>query len=140
MKISLKIRNYEDRRGNTLEIMPSIRGLPTIWDKDLLIFAISHIMARIKNGEEVLPTIRFHIADVIEFGQMTKSSTTYRRLDTALLRLAGCTLRTNIKTGGKITTDIFHIIDKATIKRDYDNNDRLEYCEFTLSDWLFRAV
>ena len=139
-KPDVKIRSYEDRRGNTLEIMPSIRGLPTIWDKDLLIFAISHITARIKNGEEASPTIRFHIADVIEFGQMTKSSTTYRRLDAALLRLAGCTLRTNIKTGGKVTTDIFHIIDKATIKRDYDNNDRLEYCEFTLSDWLFRAV
>ena len=124
-----------------VEIDPHRTGLPTIWDKDLLIFAISDIRARLERGEEVSPRIRFHTIDVIEFCQRTKGGAAYARLDRALRRLAGALITTNIRTGGIATTDYFHIIDKATIKRQYDEPDgRLIYCEFTLSDWLFRAV
>ena len=135
------IRKYEDGNGNQLEVIPSTFGRPTIWDKDLLIFAISHIVDRKKRGEEVSPRIRFHTFDVIEFCQRTKGGSAYARLDRALMRLAGALLKTNIRTGGIATTDYFHIIDKATIKRQYDEPDgRLIHCEFTLSAWLFRAV
>ena len=134
-------RHYSDKRGNTLTLRPISLGLPTIWDKDLLIFAISQIVERRNRGEKVSPTVRFHTADVIEFANMTGGGATYRRLDRALHRLAGCTITTNIKTGNKVTTDVFHIIDKATIKRKYDQpTGRLQYCEFTLSNWLWRAV
>ncbi|MDE0006594.1 MAG: replication initiator protein A [Rhodospirillaceae bacterium] len=140
-KPDTRTRRYTDRHGNRLTVQPLAKGLPTIWDKDLLIFAISKIMDARRRGEDAGPTIRFHIADVIEFGQMTKGGATYRRLDTALHRLAGCTITTNIRTGNEETTDIFHIIDRATIKRQYNRSDgRLEYVEFTLSDWLWRAV
>ena len=124
-----------------VEIDPHRTGLPTIWDKDLLIFAISDIRARLERGEEVSPRIRFHTADVIEFCQRSKGGKEYARLDRALTRLAGALLKTNIRTGGIETTKGFHIIDDFDIKRQYDEPDgRLIYCEFTLSDWLFRAV
>lgn len=124
-----------------VEIDPHRTGLPTIWDKDLLIFAISDIRARLERGEEVSPRIRFHTADVIEFCQRSKGGKEYARLDRALTRLAGALLKTNIRTGGIETTKGFHIIDDFDIKRQYDRPDgRLIYCEFTLSDWLFRAV
>jgi len=78
---------------------------------------------------------------VIEFCQRIKGGSAYHRIDTALKRLAGALLTTTIHTGGVETTDMFHMIDKATIKRQYDKPDgRLVYCEFTLSDWLFRAI
>ena len=35
---------YGDRRGNTLEMFPSGKGMPTICDKDFPICAISHVM------------------------------------------------------------------------------------------------
>ena len=140
-KPDMQTRHYADRHGNTLTVTPSGLGLPTIWDKDILVYAISTIIAARKRGEEAGPTIRFHIADVIEFGQMTKCGPTYRRLDNAIRRLVGCTLETNIRTGGIETTTFFHIIDEATIKRRYNRIDgRLEYVEFTLSDWLWRAI
>ena len=140
-KPDMQTRHYADRNGNKLTVTPSGLGLPTIWDKDILVYAISKIIDARNRGEAAGPTIRFHIADVIEFGQMTKSSTTYRRLDNAIMRLVGCTLKTNIRTGGIETTRIFHIIDEATIKRQYNRADgRLEYVEFTLSDWLWRAI
>ena len=138
---SVEERHYEDRHGNTLTVRPTTSGLPTIWDKDLLIFAISQIVERRSRGEEVSPTVRFHTADVLEFLHRTKGGNDYARIDNSLRRLAGCTLETNIRTGGELTTKLFHIIDEATIKRQYDQpHGRLQYCEFTLSDWLWRAL
>ena len=137
----LKPRKYDDGRGNKFEVGPHYTGLPTIWDKDLLIFGISQIMERANRGEEISPRIRFHTADVIEFCQRTKGGKEYARLDRALTRLAGATLKTTIRTDGTETTEGFHIIDRFTIKRQYDEPDgRLIYCEFMLSDWLYRAV
>ena len=134
-------RYYDDGRGNKFEVGPHYTGLPTIWDKDLLIFAISQIMERANRDEDISPRIRFHTADVIEFCQRTKGGKEYARLDRALSRLAGATLKTTIRTDGTETTEGFHIIDRFTIKRQYDRPDgRLIYCEFTLSDWLYRAV
>ena len=133
-KHDTEIRKYEDGNGNRLEVIPSASGRPTIWDKDLLIFAISHIMDRKKRGEEISPRIRFHTFDVIEFCQRTKGGSAYARIDRALTRLAGALLKTNTRTGGIETTKGFHIIDAFDIKRQYDEpDDRLIYCEFTMS-------
>ena len=140
-KPDTEIRKYEDGNGNRLEVIPSTFGRPTIWDKDLLIFAISHIVDRQKRGEEISRRIRFHTFDVIEFCQRTKGGSAYARIDRALTRLAGALLKTNIRTGGIETTKGFHIIDDFDIKRQYDEPDgRLIYCEFTISDWLFRVI
>ena len=140
-KPDTEVRLYNDGNGNRLEIIPSAFGRPTIWDKDLLIFAISHIMDRKNRGEKVSPRIRFHTFDVIEFCQRKAGGSAYARIDRALTRLAGALLKTNIRTNGIESTEGFHIIDRFNIKRQYDEPDgRLIYCEFTLSDWLFRAV
>ena len=140
-KPDLGIRKQHLTSGVTIEIVPSALGRPTIWDKDLLIFAISDLRSRMERGEAISPRIRFHTADVIEFCQRIKGGSAYARLNRALMRLAGALIKTNVRTGGIEATDYFHIIDKATIKRQYDKPDgRLIYCEFTLSDWLFRAV
>src|SRR5215472_10524254 len=37
-----KIRHYE-HNGNTITIEPSRHGMPTIWDKDILIYAVSQL-------------------------------------------------------------------------------------------------
>ncbi|MDE0003944.1 MAG: replication initiator protein A [Rhodospirillaceae bacterium] len=134
-------RRYEDRLGNTLTVRSIDLGVPTIWDKDVLIFAVSQIMARRNRGEKVSPTVRFHTADLLEFSNRVKGGSAYQRIDDAIRRLSGCQLETSIRTGGIETTKIFHIIDEATIKRQYNRPDgRLEYVEFTLSDWLWRAI
>jgi len=140
-KPDLAPRRYADKHGNRFEIIPSALGQPTIWDKDLLIFAISQVMAARAAGEPISPRIRFHTADVIEFCQRTKGGSAYSRIDRALTRLAGALLKTNIRSGGGPTTKGFHLIDEYTLKRQYDESDgRLLHCEFTLSDWLFRAI
>ncbi len=45
------VRRYE-HNGRWLEITPS-KGLATIYDKDILIYCISQIMAKLRNNEPV---------------------------------------------------------------------------------------
>src|ERR1700722_13394297 len=40
------IRRYE-HNGNWLEITPSVKGLATIYDKDILIYCISQVMEKL---------------------------------------------------------------------------------------------
>ncbi len=42
-KPETNVRRYE-HNGNWLEITPSVKGLATIYDKDILIYSISQIM------------------------------------------------------------------------------------------------
>ena len=44
-------------RGNSPKITPSALGLPTIYDKDFLIYAISQVMARLNPGEQASPRL-----------------------------------------------------------------------------------
>ena len=53
-----RIRKYE-HNGEYIQITPSFTGLATIFDKDILIFAMSQIMAKINGGEEPSQTIQF---------------------------------------------------------------------------------
>jgi hypothetical protein len=59
------MRHLEYRSGdNVLKIRPSGLGLPTIFDKDILIFTISQMMARKNRGEPIGDTVRFSARDL----------------------------------------------------------------------------
>src|ERR1700759_3665150 len=58
-----KIRKYE-HNGNWLEIVPSVKGLATIYDKDILIYVISQIMAKLKRNEPVKQRVRIQSYDL----------------------------------------------------------------------------
>src|SRR6202051_5411264 len=56
-KPETSIRRYE-HNGNWLEIVPSVKGLATIYDKDILIYGVSQTVAMVKAGKEVGPRLR----------------------------------------------------------------------------------
>src|SRR3546814_19201322 len=56
-KPETSVRRYE-HNGNWLEVTPSIKGLATIYDKDILIYCISQIMEKLKLGEQVSQRVR----------------------------------------------------------------------------------
>lgn len=58
------IRHYE-HNGNTVEIIPSVLGLATIHDKDILIYCISQLMAGINEGKTPSRTVRFRAHDLL---------------------------------------------------------------------------
>lgn len=139
-KPDLEPRRYQDRHGNTLEITPSVRGLPTIYDKDVLIYAISLVMDRLNRGEEISRRIILNAADTLEFANRTKGGKDYKALEEAFLRLRGCTIATNIRTGHTVQTSVFGLIEKGGFHRKYGTDGRLMYVEITLSEWLWHAI
>ena len=60
------IRRYE-HNGNWLEIVPSVKGLATIYDKDILIYCISQLMEKLKRKEPVGHRVRITSHDLLVF-------------------------------------------------------------------------
>jgi hypothetical protein len=60
------MRHLVYRSGdNSLEIIPSGLGLPTIKDKDILIFCISQLMDRKNRGEPIGKRVRFSARELM---------------------------------------------------------------------------
>lgn len=123
-----------------LEITPSVKGLATIYDKDILIYCISQIMAALKRGEAVSPRVRINSHELLIFTNRGTSGREYLSLMDALDRLEGTRIRTNITTGDEEQIDGFGLIDASSIRRKRGLDGRLLWCEIKLSDWVFNAI
>jgi plasmid replication initiation protein len=133
------VRRYE-HKGNWIEITPSVKGLATIYDKDILIYCISQIMAKLKRGEPVSQRVRISSRDLLMFTNRGTSGRDYMALVEALDRLEGTRIRTNIVTGEDEQIDGFGLIDASSIRRKHGLDGRLLWCEIKLSDWVFSAI
>jgi len=134
-----KIRRYE-HNGNWLEIVPSVKGLATIYDKDILIYCISQLMEKIKRGDKVGPRLRLNSRDLLKFTNRGTGGKDYAALCESLDRLAGTRINTNIRTGDEEQRDSFGLIDAHSIRRKHGLNGRLLWAEVKLSSWVFNAV
>jgi len=135
------MRHLEYRSGdNVLKIRPSGLGLPTIFDKDILIFVISQLMHRKNRGEAIGDTVRFSARELCVATNRQIGGEHYKRLENAFARLQGAQFVTNVRTGGKVETRVFSLIDEGGFVRTGDTRFRLDYCEVKLSRWLMRAI
>ncbi|MBL4746249.1 MAG: replication initiator protein A [Flavobacteriaceae bacterium] len=135
------MRHLEYQSGkNKLKIMPSGIGLPTIFDKDILIFCISQLMHKKNRGEKIGNRVRFNAHELMIATNKRTDGDSYKRLEKAFQRLIGTTFTTNIKTGNKIETKIFSLVNEGGFVRTADEKFRLDYCEVVLSDWMMRAI
>ena len=132
------IRRYE-HNGIFVQITPSMMGLATIHDRDILIFAISQLMAAINDGKPVSQIIRFKAYDMLTATNRVTNGQGYEGLKAALERLRGTTITTNILTGGIEQTKIFGLIEEANIIRT-TRDGRMQEVEIKLSDWVFNAI
>ncbi len=133
------IRRYE-HNGSWLEIIPSVKGLATIYDKDILIYCISQVIEKIKRGEPVGPRLRITSRDLLVFTNRGTSGKDYEALCEALDRLEGTRIKTNIRTGDEEARDSFGLIDASSIRRKHGLDGRLLWVEIKLSDWVFNAI
>ena len=133
------IRRYE-HNGQWIKVTPSVKGLATIYDKDILIYCISQLMAKIKRNEPVSPRVRINSRDLLVFANRGTAGKDYEALQESIERLAGTVIVTNIPTGDVEQTDTFHLIDSASIRRKHGLDGRLLACEIVLSDWVFNAI
>ncbi|QDL94723.1 replication initiator protein A (plasmid) [Paroceanicella profunda] len=126
--------------GETMvEITPSVKGLATIHDKDILIYCVSQLIAAQNRGEPIAREVHMTAHDLLVATNRETSGDGYRRLREAFERLSGTRIVTNIATGGTETTQGFGLIDAWAIVRR-TRSGRMINVRVTLSDWLYRAV
>jgi len=125
--------------GTEITVTPSMRGLATIHDKDILIFCISQLMAALNAGAQVSRTLTLKAHDLLVACNRETSGDAYRRLREGFERLAGTRITTNIVTGEHEVTSGFGLIESWEIVRK-SRGGRMVSVSVTLSDWLYRAV
>jgi plasmid replication initiation protein len=122
-----------------IEVTPSVKGLATIHDKDVLIYCISQLMAAVNEGRPTSPVLHLKAHDLLVATHRETSGDGYRRLREALERLSGTRIVTNVATGGIESTRGFGLIDAWEILRR-TRNGRMILVTVTLSDWMYRSV
>jgi plasmid replication initiation protein len=134
-------REREYRRGETIiRVVPSVRGMVTVFDRDILLYCISQLMARKNAGLPIGKTVQFNAHDMLIATNRPVDGDSYKRLGQALTRLRGTTFETNAKTGGEAPMRVFGMIESADILRKEPVTGRMVAVEVVLSDFLFRAI
>ena len=139
LKKDMRILRYVNGPAS-IEMQPSIFGLPNIMDKDILLYCASVMMAKINAGETPPQTMRFSLHDVMLATNRDTSKHGYRALKTALNRLTGCMLRTSIKTGRTEQGAGFHLLESFRYLESTHVKDRMIGVEITFSDWLYNSL
>ena len=127
--------------GSTI-VTPSVLGRATQFDKDLLIYVVSQMTEALNRGrpDAQSRSVRFRVYDYLVSTNKLTGGKEYQRLEDALQRLRGTSIRTNIKTGGQRVKEGFGIIDSWAIIEKSPDDERMIAVEVTLSKWLFNAV
>ena len=123
----------------SIEVTPSVKGLATIHDKDVLIYCVSQLMAALNEGRPTGPVLQLTAHDLLVATNRETSGDGYRRLREALERLSGTRIVTNIATGGMESTRGFGLIDSWEILRK-TRGGRMIHVTVRLSDWMYRSV
>ena len=137
-KPDLRILSYA-HNGVDITVTPSVRGLATIHDKDILIYCISQLMAALNAGRAISRNVTLRAHDLLMATNRETSGDAYRRLREAFERLAGTRITTNLAMGDVEVTRGFGLIEGWEIARK-TKGGRMISVSVTLSDWLFRAV
>ncbi len=122
-----------------ITVVPSVRGLATLFDKDILIYCISQLVAALNAGRPVGRELRLTAHDLMLATNRETSGDGYARLREAFERLAGTRITTNLVTGDQEVTTGFGLIEGWQIVRA-TRGGRMVQVAVTLSDWLYRAV
>lgn len=134
------MRHLEYRNGtNVLKIRPSPLGLPTIMDKDILIFVITQLMARKNRGQSIGNTVRFSMRELCISINRPVGGDHYKRIENAIDRLQGTQFISNVQTGGKTERRTFSMIDEGGMVKN-ERFTRNDFCEIRVSRWLMRAI
>jgi plasmid replication initiation protein len=77
-----RIVAYE-HNGNRIEIIPSVKGLATIHDKDILIYCISQLIAGMNEGRAPSPVLHLTARDLLMWTNRQTDGDGYERLRNA---------------------------------------------------------
>ncbi|MCY4139204.1 MAG: replication initiator protein A [Rhodobacteraceae bacterium] len=135
---------FEDEHGNYIELRPGLEGLPTIQDQDILIYCMSMAMAEIRGGRPVPERVQMTASDLLRFTNRTIGGRQYNAVESAIYRLTQLTLVTNLRGEEATYTELFGIVDRASMVRRHSLQRRhggaLLGCSIVLSSWIREAL
>jgi plasmid replication initiation protein len=135
-----EIRRYQ-HNGISITVMPSVMGIATIWDKDILIYAVSQLVEALnQHRADIGPVVRVTAYDLLVATNRYSGGKNYDQLADAFRRLAGTRIETDIKTNGVRQRKGFGLIDSWEIIERNPSNGRMVAIQLRLSDWLYNAV
>ena len=139
-KKDLRVIKYE-HNDSSIVISPNAEyGLPTIFDKDILLYCGSILMNEINSGRTPSKKIRISTHDLLVATNRSTGGEGYKLFKNALDRLTSVYIDTNIKTGGKEESRGFHLIEDYKIIESSKVQNRMVRLELTLSDWFYNSV
>lgn len=147
----------EYQRGNkTVRVIPSGVGSATVFDKDLLLYISSQIVAALNQKQPISKTVYINTIDFLMGTGRGKGRASMERIPDMLRRLKGTIVETNIPTGNKVQTEGFSIIDSYTIlsekvrteevinpkthKKEIREISRPLSFTVTLSEWFYNGL
>lgn len=134
-------RSLEYKRNNvSITIKPTIDGLPTIFDKDILLYCGSLLMEQINKGTAPSRTLRISAHDLLISTKRLTNGDSYNRLRKALQRLEGVSITTNIKTNRRLLSSGFGLIDSWRVIESSRVKRRMVRLEITLSEWFYNSL
>lgn len=126
----------------TIEIVCTPKGVATIYDKEVLLYIASLMVAKLDAGEQVSQDFLFTAHDLFRVTGVSGSSRSYARLSDALERLQGTQIKTNIEAGGEGQAGFFSWLSDAQLHytKTSKGDKRLKAIKVRLCDWLYRAI
>jgi len=119
-------------------VAPSDTGLATVWDLDVVLWAISQVNDAVDRGETPPPTVQAPAYDLLTAIKRPTGGDQYKRLKEALSRLVATTIRTNMRSKNNRRFDSFHLVERVTWIED--DEGRPKGVSITLPDWLHSAI
>jgi plasmid replication initiation protein len=113
-------------------------GMATIWDLDVLLWAVSQLNEAVERKTPTARTLRCHPHDLLRAIGRGSSGQDYRELEAALDRLTSTTIKTNARTGAGSRADTFHLVEQATHERD--ESGRSKALQVTVPEWVYAGV
>lgn len=132
-----KISSYQ-HNGTTVTIKPGPDGCATIHDKDVWIYCISQLIEAQNQGLKIGRCVHFVAYDFLITAGRRTDGRGYEQMVSALKRLKGTTIETNIETAGQRERAGFGLIDSWRVVES--ENGRMVAVEVILPDWLYRSV
>ena len=142
-KPDLSIFRWNSKDGKShVQVTPSVLGRATQMDKDVLIYLVSQLMngKNIKRADAHNRRVRFTVYDYLMATNKPAGGKEYERLEFALDRLKGTTIKTNIQMNAQLFKKAFGLIDDWCIVEKSSTDTRMVAVQVTLSEWLFNAI
>ena len=126
----------------SIEITATAKGVATIYDKEVLLYIASLMVAKLEAGIDVSQEFYFTAHDLFRITGVSGSARSYSRLSDALERLQGTQIKTNIEAGGEGQAGFFSWLSEAQLhySKTKTGVKRLKAVKVRLCDWLYRAI